>query len=100
MGNTTMRDSSLHIALSAKEGELCKDSQDKIKHTFESLFKDSSDLVSLVTVASDSELIYEIRTPIVHDESMTKEFFENLEVLLYELIDFDPHFTQYRRVDV
>lgn len=95
-----MRDSSLHIALSARESGLCKESQDKIKHTFESLFKDSADLVSIVKVSSDSEIIYELRTPIVHDESMTKEFFENLEVLFYELIDFDPHFTQFRRVDV
>lgn len=94
-----MRNSSLHIALSGTDSELDDKARNKIKYTFESLFDDSAEEVSDTEDSTISEIIYELRTPVVQDEYMTKEFYENLEVLLYELIEFNPHFTQFRRVD-
>lgn len=94
----TMRNSSLYIALSGRASELEK-AKPKLEHTFSSLFEDSAKRVSEIKEEINGEFIYEIKTPIMNDENVTKEFFENLEVLLYELIDFNPHFTQFRRVD-
>lgn len=94
-----MRDSSLHIAISGSESELDNEMKNKIEHTFKSLFDDSTRKISETKSSTVNEIIYELKTPVVHDEHMTKEFYENLEVLLYELIDFNPHFTQFRRVD-
>lgn len=94
-----MRNSSLHIALSGTDSELDVKTRKKIKHTFENLFESSAEEVSDTVDSTVGEIIYEIRTPIVQDEYMIKEFFENLEVLFYELIEFNPHFTQFRRVD-
>lgn len=97
----TMRESSLHISISGTKSELDNNAKEKIEHTFKSLF---NELANKVSEADDSieritEIIYEIKTPIIQDPSMTGEFFENLEVLFYELIDFNPHFTKFRRVE-
>lgn len=96
---STMRNSSLYVALSGKQSELNEKTKDRIKHAFESLFEDSAQKVSQTVDSTTVEIIYELKTPVVHDEHMTKEFYENLEVLLYELMDFNAHFTQFRRVD-
>lgn len=94
-----MRNSSLHIALSGKASDLDDKIKKKIDYTFNSLFEDSSEIVSSVEVTTEGELIYEIKTPVVNDKDITREFFENIEVLLDELTEFNPHFTQFKRVD-
>ncbi len=94
-----MRESSLHVALVGSKSELDDKAKNKIEYTFNSLFESSAKKVSETTASTMNEIIYEVKTPIVKDDYMTKEFYENLEVLLYELIDFNPHFTQFRRVD-
>lgn len=94
-----MRNSSLYVSISAKESELDKNSKNKIKHTFKDLFEESAKLVSEISYSSESELIYEIKTPVIQDDQLTKELYENLEVMFYELAEYNPHFTQFRRVD-
>lgn len=96
-----MRDSDIYVAISCKDSEINKNVRYKIEHTFKDLFGNNAKKVSEVKDSSDgeTEIIYEINTPVVQENHMTKEFYENLEVLLYELIDFNPHFTQFRRVD-
>lgn len=98
---TTMRNSSLYIFISGKESELGDKAKEKMEHTFKSLF---SELATKVSDERDKveqviEIVYEIKTPIIQDESLVKEFFENLEILLDELSEFNPHFTQFRRVN-
>lgn len=97
----SMRDSDIYIAISAGDSEINKNVKCKIEHTFKELFGNNARKVSEVKDSSNGEIeiIYEINTPVVQENHITKEFYENLEVLLYELIDFNPHFTQFRRVD-
>lgn len=96
-----MRDSDIYIAISIKDSEINKNLRYKIEHTFKDLFRNNAKKISDVKDSSngETEIIYEINTPVVQENHITKEFYENLEVLLYELIDFNPHFTQFRRVD-
>lgn len=94
-----MRDSSLHITLNGVAREL-NESKSNIEKIFAELFEESAVLVSDARGDLEAEIIYEIKTPVVNDDEMTKEFFSSLEVLLDELKEFNPHFTQFRRVDV
>lgn len=98
----TMRDSSLYIAISGSVNMLDKPTKERIELVFSDIFNNSAKKVSEVEVDvdGDSEMIYEIPTPIIKDDILVKEFFEDLEVLLEELKDFKPHFTQFKRGDI
>lgn len=89
---------SLHVVITSSSSELDKKNETKINDVFSELFNNSYKLVSRVQDSSIIELIYEVQTPIFDDEDMAKEFYENLRVLLEVLQDYNPHFTQFRRV--
>lgn len=94
--------SSLHLAIISNTYEFTKDKEKRVNYVMESLFPEQNKVVSRVSgKSSDSniELIYEIQRPVFNEETATKEFYENLEILLEELREYNPHFTQYRRVD-
>lgn len=93
-----MRNASLYVALNGSMSELSK-SEDRFGKIFLELFEDKAELVSKAGEELAGELIYEIKTPVFNDEELTRDFFGSLEVLFDELIEFDPYFTQFRRVD-
>lgn len=93
-----MRNSSLFVALNGSMSELSK-SEKTFEKIFLELFEDTAELVSKAGESLAGEFIYEIKTPVFNEEELTKDFFGSLEVLFDELIEFDPYFTQFRRVD-
>lgn len=92
------RVSSLYIVITGSLTEIDIYSYERISNTFEDLFGDSTERVSSVKTSENTELIYEIRPPIFVDDETFREFYSDLEVLLDELKEFDPHFTQFRRI--
>lgn len=92
-------DSSLHVVITGPTSEIDDNVKDKINGTFNSLFNDLAKKVLEMNESEDVELIYEVQTPVFKDGYIAREFYENLEVLLDELKDFNPHFTQFRGVD-
>lgn len=66
----------------------------EIEKTFKCLFKETSSKLSDLKSDEITEIIYEIKTPIIKEETLMREFFEKLEVLLESLSDYNPHFTQ------
>lgn len=95
-----MRASSLYIAIVGTADELNDKTKEKINLAFEDIFDGKVKKISDVKEDLDNEVIYEVFTPVVNDEALTKEFFEGLEILLEELREFDPHFTQIRRNEI
>lgn len=93
------QNSKLHIVITGAANEIDDKVKSKVNHIFNSLFNESAKKVSEVSESRDVELIYEVQTPVFKDEYIMKEFYENLEVLLDELKDFHPHFTQFKGVD-
>lgn len=92
-----MRDSNLYIAIEAKTEELTISRKEEVHKVFEEIFESSFEVVSDVTESDTVEVVYSIRTPIVKDDVLVKEFYENLEILLEELEEYYPHFTQFNR---
>lgn len=92
-----MRDSNLYIAIEAKTEELTISRKEEVHKVFEEIFESSFEVVSDVTESDTVEVVYSIRTPIVKDDVLAKEFYENLEILLEELEEYYPHFTQFNR---
>ena len=92
-----MQTSSLFIASFGKTSEIDENSKKKIEKTFQSLFEEQFELVSKTKDKEVQELIYELKTPIMR--SLLPDFFEKVEILLYELVEFKPHFTKFRSVN-
>lgn len=92
------RNHSLHIVITNSLSELDKKSESKIDDVFDDLFNSSYKLVSRTQESAIVELIYEVQTPIFNDEVIAKDFYEDLRILLEVLQDYNPHFTQFRRV--
>ncbi len=93
----SMRESSLYIALAGPQTVLDKHGLSKVDKVFKEIFGDSSKKASVAQEEEEIEVVYEIQKPIVQDEILMKEFFENLEIILEELQEFTPHFTQLKR---
>lgn len=94
--------SSLHLAIISSTYDFNKEKEKRAQYVIDSLFPESNSIVSKVEgdgSYSNIEIIYEIQKPVFSDENTSREFYENLEVLLEELKEYYPHFTQYRRVD-
>ena len=91
--------SDLQVALFGRRSELDENSRKKIEDTFYSLFEDQATLVSDTHDYAEQvdELIYNIRTPIIQDDEMMRDFFSNLEILFEELTENRPYFTNYSK---
>lgn len=103
LGN--MRSSSVFISIRDTVVNLDERASGKIEEVFYELFSEEDSKgykrVSDTTVAEVREIIYEILTPVLKDDGLNVDFYENLEVLLEELSEYNAHFTQFddRRVD-
>ena len=94
-----MRNSDLHIAVAESEAVLDSKARQKIDSAFSDVFEGSAKKVSDVTEAHFVELVYEVKAPVVNDNELVQEFFESLEIVLDELAEFTPHFTQLKLGD-
>lgn len=65
-----------------------------ITKTFEEIFP-KYEIVSDVSTEDYKEVIYSINTPLLKDGEALKEFYCDLEILLEELKEYNPHFTQF-----
>lgn len=92
----TIQTSSLFIAFFGKTSEIDENSRRKIEETFKCLFDEQVKLVSNTKDKEVQELIYELSTPVMRN--LIPDFFEKVEILLYELLEFKPHFTKFRSV--
>lgn len=96
----TKNDSSLHLVIVSKSSEFRKEEEDRVNKAFKELFENNYEEVSrAIDDEQEIEIIYSIQMPVFEEEAANREFYENLEVLLEELRDYSPHFTQFRRVD-
>lgn len=94
-----MRNSDLHIAVAGSETILDSNARKKISSAFSDVFEGSAKKVSDVIEANFVELVYEVKAPVVNDSELIQEFFESLEIVLDELAEFNPHFTQLKHGD-
>lgn len=97
--NKNIRDSSVYISISSNTATIDESVKDYIDSIFKELFNSSAHKISDISAGSDTEIVYEIMSPIIDNDSIVKEFFENMEILLEELKDYNPHFTQHKRGD-
>ena len=67
---------------------------DEIDKTFNGLFENANEKISELKADDVTEIIYEIKSPVMREEGLMIEFYEGLEVLLEALEDYNPHFTQ------
>ena len=96
MMKDTIQTSSLFIAFFGKTSEIDNNSREKIENTFRCLFGEQVELVSNTQDKEVQEFIYELKTPVMRN--LIPDFFEKVEILLYELVEFKPHFTKFRSV--
>lgn len=95
-----MRESSLYVAVAGNVTTLGDREKLDVHKVFVDIFEDTASKVSDVKQDDEVEVVYEIKTPVVTDDVMVREFYESLEVLLEELSEYDPHFTQFKRGDI
>lgn len=96
----TVEDTSLYIAINGRESELDNSAKDKINSIFLKTFDDLAENISNVKGDYDIELVYEIKIPIMKNEVIMEEYFENLKSIFNELIDYNPYFTQLEKRDI
>ena len=94
-----MRESSLYIALAGTISSLDNKAKAEVENVFKDVFNEAAVKLSDIQESGEVELVYEIQTPVIKDDTLVKEFYENLEVLLEELKEHNPHFTQFKRED-
>lgn len=84
----------LHIAIQSNVEVLSSLSMLKIEHTFKDIFPDYKK-VSDVSTEEKREIVFAINTPFLNRNEDLKEFFSDLEILLDELKEYEPYFTQF-----
>lgn len=67
---------------------------EEIDKTFNGLFENTNEKISELKADDVTEIIYEIKSPVMREEGLMIEFYEGLEVLLEALEDYNPHFIQ------
>lgn len=98
VNNINIQDSKIYIAIQGESSIFNEKAVTHIKNAFLEIFE-NSEKVSDVDVDEYREMVYSINTPVLQDNSLFKDFYSDLEIILYELKEYNPHFTQYRRVD-
>lgn len=88
--------SNIYISFRGESSLFDDKTKDQINKTFNGLFEETSNKISDLKVNETTEIIYEIKTPIMKEENIMREFFEKLEILLESLNDYNPHFTQFK----
>lgn len=88
--------SNVYVSLRGESSLFDEKTERQIGEIFNGLFEESSSKVSDLKVDDTTEIIYEIKTPIMKEENIMREFFEKLEILLESLSDYNPHFTQFK----
>ena len=67
---------------------------EEIDKTFNGLFENANEKISELKADDVTEIIYEVKSPIMREEGLMIDFYEGLEVLLESLKDYNPHFIQ------
>lgn len=92
--------SNLHLVLSSNSEDLCEVEERKVDYLLKDLFGQTfTKMARIDNSAEDVEIIYSIQKPVFTEHSIMKTFYFDLEILLEELREFNPHFTQLRGID-
>lgn len=86
--------SNVYISLVGESSIFDVRAMKEIDKTFKGLFEDINEKISDLRTEDITEIIYEIKSPIMREDGLMIEFYERLEVLLESLKDYNPHFTQ------
>ena len=86
--------SNLHIAIQGDISIFTHKNEAHIERTFKEIFE-TSKKISDVSADDYREIVYSINTPLLKDDKYLDEFYSDLEILLDELKDYNPHFTQF-----
>ena len=86
--------SNVYISLVGESSIFDVRAMKEIDKTFNGLFENTNEKISELKADDVTEIIYEIKSPIMREEGLMIEFYERLEVLLESLKDYNPHFTQ------
>lgn len=86
--------SNLHIAIQGSIEMFTKENEAHIDRTFKEIFE-TSKKVSDVSADDYREIIHSISTPLFKNDKFFEELYSDLEILLEELKEYNPHFTQF-----
>lgn len=92
-------DSNLYISFRGDINLIDEESRKRIDNAFKRIFNTSFKKVSDPKSLYEVEIIYEVSTPIFKDDNSNKEFYKKLNKLFFDLEDYCPHFTQFKRGD-
>lgn len=92
-----VKDSSIYIAIMNQKKEFDECDKSQIQLIFDDIFNNSCSKVLETEESHSFELIYEIKTPIIKNEVIMRDFYVKLEELFFRLEDYKPHFTQLQR---
>lgn len=90
----SMINANLHIAIQGNVNIFTKENEKHINKTFKEIFE-TSKKVSDVSADDYREIIYSINTPLFKNDKFFEELYSDLEILLDELKEYSPHFTQF-----
>lgn len=88
------RSTCLNIAIN---DEISLESGEKIDLVFKELFGEAAHKI-LGQEEDKVEVIYRINKPIGNNDEILKDFYQDLEILLEELREYRPYFTQVEEV--
>ena len=94
------KESSIYIALSGASLAFNENERERAFKAIKSVFGTNVKKVSEVEESDIIEVVYQLQIPVLHDNSMLDEFFEDLEVILHEFEEYNAHFTQFKRGDI
>ena len=86
--------SNVYISLVGESSIFDVKAIEAIDKTFNGLFENTNEKISELKADDVTEIIYEVKYPVMREEGLMREFYEGLEVLLESLEDYNPHFTQ------
>lgn len=86
--------SNLYIAIQGSIEMFTKENEAHIYKTFKEIFE-TSKKVSDVSADDYREIIHSIITPLFKNDKFFEELYSDLEILLEELKEYNPHFTQF-----
>lgn len=88
----------LFISVSGANDLLDTNAQETIYDTFDKIFGNSCSKIYDIKVDNHIEIVYEIKAPIITNNELIENFYDEIKQLLKELSDFNPHFTQHKTI--
>ena len=93
-------ESNMYIAISGNDTDLDEKNIKHVDKVFNEILEGQCNVVSDIQHKDVIEIVYEIKIPMISDNGIIREFYESLEILLDELSEFEPHFTQFEKGDL